>query len=83
MSSIAMGKVVLDHYPAERLPAELREGLAADAKVRVTVEPEASSSEMAKAAFIRKLDAIRERGEKTTIEEAVARIRSLRDEWEN
>jgi hypothetical protein len=35
-----MNKIVLEHYPASRLPEELREGIAANASVRVTVEEE-------------------------------------------
>jgi hypothetical protein len=33
-------KIVTEHYPAERLPKELRAGLGSGRLVRVTVEPE-------------------------------------------
>jgi hypothetical protein len=35
-----MNKIVREHYPASRLPPELREGLPADAVVRVSVSLE-------------------------------------------
>lgn len=40
-------KIVTEHYPAEKLPEELRAGLETGQLVRVTVEPE----EPGKAAF--------------------------------
>jgi len=40
-----MNKIVREHFPAERLPAELREGFALDAHVTVTVEAEAKPIE--------------------------------------
>lgn len=35
-----MNKTVRAHYPAEKLPQELREGLAPGARVTVTIEDE-------------------------------------------
>ena len=33
-----MGRIVRDHYPVNRLPEDLRHGLASDGEVRVTIE---------------------------------------------
>lgn len=79
-----MNKIVLEHYPLSKLPADIQDAVGGDGSVRVTVEKE----------FLKPLSAeevvARLRAEKsdpnfkgTTMEEAVARIRSLRDEWED
>ena len=40
-----MNKVVREHYPAAKLPEELREGIDPKANVTITVEIEETSSE--------------------------------------
>jgi hypothetical protein len=35
-----MNRIVREHYPVERLPEDLREGIPAGEQVTVTVEPE-------------------------------------------
>jgi hypothetical protein len=75
-----MNKVVRKHYPASRLPDELRAGIDPDALVHVTIEEEAhprpSLEELR--ARLRELP-------KTPMnrEEIVKRIRDLRDEWDD
>jgi hypothetical protein len=62
-------KIVTEHYPAEKLPEELRAGLETGQLVRVTVEPE----EPGKAGF---------EGAGAGVyspEDAVSYIRALRD----
>lgn len=76
-----MNKVVRENYPAERLPAELRHGIAPGASVRVTIEEEAPKP-LSRQALLGSLRAARENAPGVTVEEAVARIRELRDEWE-
>ncbi|MGL5136790.1 MAG: hypothetical protein ACRC7G_03390 [Beijerinckiaceae bacterium] len=46
-----MNRIVREHYPASRLPAELREGLPPDAQVRVsvTVQPPRETRESLRA----------------------------------
>jgi hypothetical protein len=39
-----MNKIVRQHYPAERLPPELREGLDPAAQVTITIEAEAATT---------------------------------------
>lgn len=91
-----MNKIVRDHYPVANLPEDLREGLGDVATVRVVVESEPSASDAVANddPLLRdgpieqhEIMAIRERllsdGRRSvTEEEAVARIRELRDEWD-
>jgi hypothetical protein len=82
-----MNKIVFEHYPVSKLPADLRAGLGENAKVRVVIEVD----EPAKGDAIRNLEALLWKRSQNpasfsgnvTIEEAVARIRELRDEWDD
>lgn len=87
----AMNKIVREHYPVEKLPEDLRQGLTASRTVTITVEEEDDLESFdAKIADILKnpqpmtLREIRALvgPRNVTPEEAVARIRTLRDEWE-
>lgn len=88
-----MNKIVREHYPVENLPADLREGLTEGSTVRVVVEVE---SDLASAPDLKpkKLMSVQEsiemirryreaNPERVDVEEAVARIRELRDEWDD
>lgn len=90
-----MNRIVREHYPVANLPEDLREGLDADAKVRVVVEVDVSpqpsapffSSGNQKPLTIEEtqllIARIRAQDRPTvSAEEAVARIRELRDEWD-
>lgn len=75
-----MNKIVREHYPVERLPEDLREGIEGT-HVRVTVIREEATTAGAgnKPLTYEDIRArIKPRG--TTTEEAVKRIRELRDE---
>ena len=74
-----MNRIVKEHYPAEKLPADLREGILGD-RVTVTVTSEGSSTRRRTRAKRELFGAAKERA--TSIDEAVARVRELRDEWE-
>lgn len=76
-----MNKIVLEHYPASKLPEELRGTIALDASVKVTVEEEAETS-ISREELIRLTRKAQARSRGTPIEEAVERIRALRDEWD-
>ena len=86
-----MNRIVRDHYPVEKLPADLREGLAGHATVRIEieVEPEAAAGQSPQRVTTLKetLEMIakyRAKGHPSvSSEEAVARIRELRDEWDD
>jgi adenine C2-methylase RlmN of 23S rRNA A2503 and tRNA A37 len=91
-----MNKIVRDHYPVENLPADLRQGLEDRATVRVVieVENEPTSDALALPGSARKkpltieetLEMIRryreQHPERVSMDEAVSRIRELRDEWD-
>jgi hypothetical protein len=78
-----MNRIVRDHYPAEKLPEDLRAGLPIGAQVQVTilVEPPQKSTED----VLAMIDAYRATRQETvrTVEDAVAEIRALRDEWDH
>lgn len=76
-----MNKVVRENFPAAKLPAELRDGISLGASVRVTIEEEARKP-LSREALLKSLQAARANAPGVTMEEAVARIRDLRDEWE-
>lgn len=78
-----MNRVVREHYPASKLPDELRGKIARDSSVKITIEEEIrqpfSATDLA-----RQLREYRKTNPKpVTIEEAVDRIRRLRDEWDD
>ena len=90
-----MNKVVREHFPVSTLPEELRKEFIGRETVRLVVE---ENEELKGAAAVEALeekykrhwtelaskgpiDFSRHRG-KTTIAEAVATIRELRDEWD-
>lgn len=77
-----MNKVVYKELLAAELPEELRDGIPPDRRVRVRVEEVApvGDTEERLARFRRYVGAARDRG--TTVDEAVERIRQLRDEWD-
>jgi hypothetical protein len=80
---VSMNRIVREHYPASKLPAELREGLAPGASVTVTVEEEARKAQSPDD-MRRQLLAVRQSlKRKATVEEAAARVRELRDEWDD
>lgn len=83
-----MNKIVREHYPVERLPEDLRAELGIASTVRLIIETDVPDEherqrkhEVALAALQRARAAVRDRG--VTAEEAVARVRTLRDEWEH
>jgi hypothetical protein len=82
-----MNKIVREHYPVENLPADLREGLTDGSTVRVVVEIEnrsPSPAEISFAEFMTQVEAYRSQDDRrVTSAEAVARIRELRDEWDD
>lgn len=89
----AMNKIVREHYPVEKLPEDLRAGLEVGQKVTVTLEEEVVGDEIRlediEALLANSTPITLEQARalvgtrSTTAEEAVARIRALRDEWDN
>ncbi len=90
-----MNRVVKEHYPASKLPEDLREGLAPGAEVTVTVE--VSDGPRAHGRDTSSVDELLRRPEHVltleeifalrqptfkTVEEIDEHIRRLRDEWD-
>jgi len=76
-----MNKVVHEHLKASELPEKLREGIDASAVVTVTVQEE-STGITDPDVLRRLLDEARADAVGISTDEAVARIRALRDEWD-
>ena len=70
-------KIVVENYPADSLPEDLRRGLESKAFVRVTVESQDRGRPKPLASFIGSA-----KGCYPTPHDAIDAIRSLRDEWE-
>ena len=79
-----MNKVVRRHYPASKLPEDLQAELDGVRSVRLTVEPISEAPRSLKD-VIDRARRLRKEGviEPVTTEDAVARIRTLRDEWDS
>jgi hypothetical protein len=85
-----MNKIVREHYPVERLPADLRAELPGQSSVTVTLEAETSALRgvgEARASWnemLKRIHQLHASGaiKPVTAEEAVARVRALRDEWD-
>jgi hypothetical protein len=79
-----MNRIIHEHYPASKLPDDLREGINPSGHVTVTVVEEDQRPSREK--LVELLEQARARartaGDVST-EEAVRRIRDLRDEWGN
>ncbi|PYE34985.1 hypothetical protein C8J35_103391 [Rhizobium sp. PP-F2F-G38] len=95
-----MNKIVREHYPASRLPEDLRTGLQGAEHVRVVIEamddrpagtfgypafaPVPADSSVSGAEMLEDLKAYKAKhGSTTSEDEAVSRIRKLRDEWDD
>jgi hypothetical protein len=82
-----MNRIVRQHYPVERLPEDLREGIPAGEQVTVVVEIEGgiSGSDLSKSpARVLTLDEMfaMRRPPFRTLEEINETLRRDRDEWE-
>ena len=85
-------KIVREDYPVERLPEDLRAGLGDAERVTVTLEADDGSRPVSADERRRrwlKVKALIDKArahpsfKPVTTEEAVARIRALRDEWDD
>ncbi len=72
-----MNKIVLEHYPVEKLPDDLRVGLEQTLRVTITLVPEETNMSALQAFRELMSDPKRPRTERAEID---AWVRSLRDE---
>lgn len=75
-----MNRIVREHYPAAKLPEDLREGFAADADVRVIIEVQHKYPD--RVLSIEELFALRTPPFRST-QEIVDEIRRQREEWDD
>jgi hypothetical protein len=73
-----MNRIVRENYPASKLPEELRPSADPDARTRVTIEQQPSPP--TREALVAMLEAARRLP--ASADDAVERIRALRDEWD-
>ena len=94
-----MNKIVREHYPVSRLPEDLRAELVGRETVKLVIEEEETEHSaigdiwslrideippMTSEQFRRDLESLRRSGlPNVTPDQAVARIRELRDEWDD
>jgi hypothetical protein len=83
-----MNKIIINHYPVAKLPRDMRQGLNSDAAVKIIIEQEQDAPQikrMTAAETIAMLDKKPSDKPPTEAEwdEAVSRVRALRDEWED
>ena len=76
-----MNKITREHYPAARLPEDLREGVDPASTVTVTVTVE-GSQRPERVMSLEEIFAAR-RPPYRSSEEIVSSIRQLRDEWDD
>ena len=70
------GKIVIEHYPVDNLPDDLKQGLEAGAWVTITVEAELQPSSLQSVIeLFGKVGRVHH--------DPVADIRKLRDEWDD
>ena len=72
-----MNRIVRAHFPVEKLPQELREGLAPETRVTVTIEAEAPPE---KVMTLEEMFALRHEAF-SSAQDVVKHVRALRDEW--
>jgi hypothetical protein len=75
-----MNRIVRQHYPVERLPEDLREGIPAGEQVTVVVEVEGDESKGSTANLFSRYKHLR-RNHFHTADDVQAHIAALRDEW--
>lgn len=79
-----MNKIVREHYPASRLPADLRETIGENEKVTVTIVveelPSAADEPSERKSWFERYKHLR-RSRFQSTDEVNEYIRSLRDEW--
>lgn len=77
-----MNKIVLEHYPASKLPDDLRGPIATDASVKVTIEEEKVWTRPGRDELLALMERARRNAGPLSLDDAAKRVRELRDEWD-
>jgi len=78
-----MNRIVIEHYPASKLPKDMRGTFDKSASVKVVVEEEKPTKRLTYEQLTALIDKAQKGKRPVTTEEAVARVRELRDEWDD
>jgi len=78
-----MNKIIREHYPVSRLPADLQEEVGAAKFVHLVIDIETPSPPPSREKLLELLSEARKFAPGISTEEAVARVRALRDEWDD
>jgi hypothetical protein len=79
-----MGRVELKHYPASKLPVDLRGEFGVNASVNIVIEEDKPHVKPLIGEELKQMiNSAQQNTKGITTEEAVARIRVLRDEWDD
>ena len=81
-----MNRIVRDYYPAERLPDDLQKLIDPSRPIRIVIEQDDDQKvRKSPEELLAMLDAYRAtiKGKGISTEDAVARLRELRDEWDD
>jgi hypothetical protein len=79
-----MNKIVREHYPVENLPLDLQAAVGHAGLVTVIIEPEKAIADTRDAsAILAEMEDLRDRLPDNPPVDGAARIRKLRDEWDN
>ena len=79
-----MNKIVLEHYPVEKLPEDIQRAVGSVGAVTLTIETDrpAPLDRDALVAQLRSQKLAIDPSESTSLDDATKRVRQLRDEWE-
>lgn len=80
-----MNRIVREHYPAERLPADLKDVVGPAKTVRLVIETDDGQPDAAAQSFSDWARDLRRRSAALppATDDPVLRIRQLRDEWDD
>jgi hypothetical protein len=80
-----MNRIVRDHYPASQLPDDLKAAIGTARTVRLVIEADDGQASVSSTSFSAWAEELRLRSLrlKPATDDPVARIRKLRDEWDD
>lgn len=80
-----MNKIVLEHYPLEKLPEDIQRAVGGAGSVTLTIETERPTP-LDRDKLVAELRALKlgmKPGEGPSLDEATQQVRQVRDEWED